>query len=106
MVEHSNNMEILKTEKEKSKEKIVEGDKKKGWGAMGLEEKKMERRKGSQKEQTRGSLPPTHYLMVYRLRADKLSLGNTGCDSERAEGQSGYGTNQRCSWVWITGLIL
>lgn len=40
MVEHSNNMEILKTEKEKSKEKIVEGDKKKGWGAMGLEEKK------------------------------------------------------------------
>lgn len=87
MVEHSDNMEIVKTEKEKSKKKIVEGDKKKGWGAMGR--KKKESRKESQKGQTRGSLPATHYLMVYRLPADKLSLGNTGCDSDTAQGQSG-----------------
>lgn len=62
MVEHSNNMEILKTEKEKSKEKIVEGDKKKGWGAMGLEEKKNGKEKGKPKG-TDKRIPPPNSLL-------------------------------------------
>lgn len=57
-------METLwKQKKGKSREKIVEGDKKKGSGAWRWK-KKLENRKGSTEGQKGGPLLPTHDLLV------------------------------------------
>lgn len=97
--------DTLKTEKEKSKEKVAEGHKK-GWGAKGLEEKPGSR-KGGQKGQARGPLPPTHCLVVCSLWADRLCPGIQAVTLWKGwRTKWRQSRNQRCSQVSITSLIL
>lgn len=79
--------DTLKTEKEKSKEKVAEGHKK-GWGAKGLEEKPGSRREAKKDRQEDPSPQLTAWwCAVFELTG--YAQGYRLWLSERAEGQSG-----------------
>lgn len=69
-------MTIWRHSKNREREKQREGsrgtqERLRGQGAG----RKIRKQKGRPKRKIRGPLPPTHYLMVYSLWADRLSPG-------------------------------